>query len=269
MVMSSSVVPRTTRPVFSQAFYFPIRLLDMKELTDPAYIEHCLPMDLLTNGAISLECWDASEAASEFLGGCEFNFAQIHDDGVKEMRALAEGAGADVDAGMQVKFFAAVEGEPGSQEANDNLEERRAEEANYVSQVYSKKMFTFVYKGEGTPLQGGTILTPTLEDPTVYFEAYVIPPLPEQVQLLAPLPQTGAQQKWRQFTRRWNRDLKKWQEIYQNWFPDAISNRQHTQILDDDGTSADASPASAAQLRVAHIGAGPASRLRRPPALDL
>lgn len=51
-------------------------------------------------------------------------------------------------------------------------------------------------------LTGATIQTSVVNRPLIFYEAFVIPPLPEELELLPPRPIKEEQDVWKQLTKR-------------------------------------------------------------------
>lgn len=84
-------------------------------------------------------------------------------------------------------------------------------------------------------LTGATITTSLVNRPMIFFEAFVIPPLPEDVEIPAPRPVKEEQDLWKQWTKRWDRDFAKWLRVYKEWFPTSPTPRRFVWTIVDQG----------------------------------
>lgn len=93
--------------MYNASFYFPIRLIDSKEILDEVYIANVLPIDLASKGNVifkvsgfllselsqTIQLWHrASEFAMQLLGIAEVPLSKLTaEDATVELRCLGEG----------------------------------------------------------------------------------------------------------------------------------------------------------------------------------
>ncbi|CDR93984.1 Sma protein, putative [Babesia bigemina] len=216
----TGVVESTVSPIYNQNMYFPIHLVDMRELTDPALIKHSLPVDLSSKGPVVVEVWDHSDASSEFLGSAEVPLSRIYTNGVLQRRSLADGiftsAGYEVD-------------ESGSDESDyDNniaCTDDGASNAVYTPHV------TRLYEGT-LPLVGSTV-DHRRKKPLVSLEMYILPPMPNDLYIPDDQKKLKRRDIYRNLSLRWTREFDSWQGVYCDRFPGAIARRRFTCVTSD------------------------------------
>lgn len=90
IVNKTDIVSKTVSPFFYQNLYYPIRLVDKKELTNEKLIHNVLPIDLISKGDICLEVHNNNEIYSSILGIFELPFSDIFNYGTYDYRGLVQ-----------------------------------------------------------------------------------------------------------------------------------------------------------------------------------
>lgn len=149
------------------------------------------------------EVWDKDETSSDFLGSCEMHLSCLIKKGKKLTRTLAEGLGAE--GGDTTKL---PDGRPaafqyqGEEEGQEQDRQHGGDVGTGMQQPFEIPYLTDVFVGNGVELIGSTITTSLANRPMIFFEAFVIPPLPEDLVLPEPLPVKEEQDLWKRWTRR-------------------------------------------------------------------
>ncbi|GIX63742.1 C2 domain-containing protein, putative [Babesia caballi] len=219
IVNCTGVLESTVSPVYNQNMYFPIHLVDQRELTDPALIRHSLPVDLSSKGPVVVEVWDHCDAASELLGSVEIPLSRIYTHGVLQRRSLVDG------------IFTSGTHEPAEEAAEEPAEELESEEAvsftgDSASRAPYRQHVTRLY--EDTLALTGATVPHRGRKPTVSLQMYILPPMPND--LYIPEDQTKRLRTdiYRDLGRRWTRDFETWQLTYSDRFPGAVARRRFT-----------------------------------------
>ncbi|KAK1937449.1 putative Sma protein [Babesia divergens] len=216
IVNYTAIVESTIFPVYNQNMYFPIHLVDERELTDPALIKHSLPVDLKSKGPVVVEVWDHDDASSDFLGSVEIPLSKIYTHGVLQQRSLVDGIYTEV---SQEKY-----------RRSDDSDEDGDVEVLYTgdnaSNVPYRKHVTRLFS-DSLPLSGATVAHRG-KKPTISVEMYIIPPMPND--LYIPEDQTKHMRTdiYRDLSRRWKKEYDTWQAVYNERFPGAVSRRRFT-----------------------------------------
>ncbi|KAH7649146.1 c2 containing [Cryptosporidium bovis] len=215
---TSSVREKTRRPVYNQNLYFPVRLLDQRELLITSFRRKCLPIDLLCKGPVKIEVWNKSDTSSILLGSGEVDLNKIYRIGKEDTRCLSEGL-------MDNKSRRA-DGKPNF----DDEEKIDDKEGTLFS---TNKLYTMKYN----TLVLNMNLTLRSKDfgneftkPSVHFEMFFIPPFPPDVVVPPPPSSKAVTNIWKQLSNRWNRDFHKWKGIYKQWFSTAPDKRNFSVI---------------------------------------
>ncbi|KAK2195384.1 bifunctional C2 domain superfamily/C2 domain [Babesia duncani] len=187
MVNTSRVVESTTSPVYNQNMYFPIHLIDQKELIHPALIQHSLPVDMSCKGPVVIEVWDHDEYSLDFLGGTQIPLNRLYTDGVPCTKSFVDGLQShEADFGC---FDMALENEATRQ---------------YMTRMYSAWL----------PLFGSTIATS--QNPRILVEIYILPPMPELLYIPPDQKRVIRSDLMRDASRRWHREYEIWLESRKN-----------------------------------------------------
>ncbi|KAL7068197.1 C2 domain-containing protein [Cryptosporidium serpentis] len=212
MTNISSVREKTRRPVYNQNLYFPVRILDKRELLVPSFRRKCLPVDILSKGPIILEVWNRDDASSMFLGSSQIDLNKLYTIGREDTRCLAEGL-------IDINTLRRSDGRP-------NFEGKKDQDTE--NELYNNSSYTLPFKtlvvNKKLPLQVD-ITTQKYLTPTIHFEFFFIPPMPPDVVIPPPPPTKAVSNIWKQLANRWNRDFHRWKNIYKQWFSSAPNNR--------------------------------------------
>ncbi|ORM41001.1 Vesicular-fusion protein sec18 [Babesia sp. Xinjiang] len=215
IVNCTGVVESTVSPIYNQNMYFPIHLVDNRELTDPALIRHSLPVDMSSKGPVMVEVWDHDDASSEFLGSVEVPLSKLYTQGVLQRRSLVDG------------IFSA-----GSYEAEMDDEDEFEEEptltytGDTASSAPYRRHMTRLYEAT-LPLTGSTVAHRGRK-PTVSVEMYILPPMPNDLYIPDEPKKHIRTDIYRDLSRRWTKDFDAWQTAYCDRFPGAIPRRRFT-----------------------------------------
>ncbi|CAI7721595.1 NdP2 protein, putative [Plasmodium vivax] len=220
IVNKTDTVSKSTSPFFYQNLYFPIRLVDKKELTHESLIKNVLPVDLISKGEICFEVHNNNEVNSTILGIFELPFADIFNYGTPDYRSLAQEASQSSSPYNDYKdnYDAANEG---ADLASDNYDD-----------YYVRKYKTVVYKNT-LELMYSTLHLKALnmesiqtkKESTISVEAFVIPPLPSGLVFVEKEKIQNASMIYKSMSKRWERDFAKFKDTYTQWFPRADKSR--------------------------------------------
>ncbi|ANQ09282.1 Uncharacterized protein PCOAH_00036820 [Plasmodium coatneyi] len=220
IVNKTDTVSKSTSPFFYQNLYFPIRLVDKKELTNESLIRNVLPVDLISKGEICFEVHNNNEIHSTILGIFELPFADIFNYGTADYRSLAQEASQSSSPYNDYKDNYDAENE-GMDLSSDNYDD-----------YYVRKYKTVVYKNT-LELMYSTLHLKALnmesiqtkKESTISVEAFVIPPLPSGLLFVQKEKMQNASMIYKSMSRRWERDFTKFKDTYMQWFPRADKNR--------------------------------------------
>eukprot|EP01054_Gregarina_sp_Poly1_P004953 Gregarina_sp_Poly_1__4952@NODE_2624_length_1906_cov_12_249048_g1663_i0_p1_GENE_NODE_2624_length_1906_cov_12_249048_g1663_i0NODE_2624_length_1906_cov_12_249048_g1663_i0_p1_ORF_typecomplete_len533_score69_50C2/PF00168_30/4e11Transglut_core/PF01841_19/0_00059DUF553/PF04473_12/0_009Acetyltransf_2/PF00797_17/4_2e03Acetyltransf_2/PF00797_17/0_17_NODE_2624_length_1906_cov_12_249048_g1663_i0411639 len=230
----SPIIPGTTRPVFNQNFYFPIRLLDQDTLKKENYIKSVLPMDLLSKGPIKMEIWNSGvDLASDLLGSCEIDLSKLTGpDATIEERCFGEGleSAGDTETRAGGRPFKYVD-EATEEDTRKSVDKSLRQDPTALP-WYLRKKKTSVWKAQAYPLASNLLEGTEAENSGkslgsfAYFEIYVLPPLPSSLEIPPPKPRRSEELLWKQHAAKWTRDFGTYQRSYLEWFRRAISGRR-------------------------------------------
>lgn len=213
IVNTSSVREKTRRPVYNQNLYFPVRVLDQRELIVPSFRRKCLPIDLLCKGPIKIEVWNRSDTSSILLGSGEVHLNKMYTLGKEDFRCLAEG--------LVDKRSRRADGRP-------NFDQEGDRDTNNDNIFVNNTLYTLPYNtlvlNMNMSLQSKGFGKSVLK-PSIHFEMYFIPPFPPDVVIPIPPSNKAISNIWKQLGNRWNRDFHKWKSIYKQWFSSAPDKR--------------------------------------------
>ncbi|CEM39026.1 unnamed protein product [Vitrella brassicaformis CCMP3155] len=216
LIQNSPVRERTTRPVFNQNFYFPVRLISKRSRTNPKYIRSALPVEMFSKGSIDIEVWDNDDFSSDFLGGCRVDLADITGSNNIQKRSLAYGtkkkerrAGPD----------AVTADDEDDIEDEDGGKRRRKE-------PWDVELDTRVVEGYKEPLIGSQIKT--VGTSSIFFECYFWPDFHESLRIEKPKTEESREDAIRKAIDTWNADFTAFQNEYLQDFPDGPKDRTWT-----------------------------------------
>ncbi|KAJ1613894.1 hypothetical protein OIY81_796 [Cryptosporidium canis] len=213
IVNTSSVREKTRRPVYNQNLYFPVRVLDQRELIIPSFRRKCLPIDLLCKGPLKIEVWNRSDTSSILLGSGEVNLNKMYTLGKEDFRCLAEG--------LIDKRSRRADGKPNFDQEGD----RDVDNGNiFINNTLYALPYNTLVLNMNMLLQSKGFGKSVLK-PSIHFEMYFIPPFPPDVVIPAPPSTKAISNIWKQLGNRWNRDFHKWKGIYKQWFSSAPDKR--------------------------------------------
>ncbi|KAH8742154.1 c2 containing protein [Cryptosporidium ryanae] len=215
---TSSVREKTRRPVYNQNLYFPVRVLDQRELLVTSFRRKCLPIDLLCKGPVKIEVWNKSDTSSILLGSGEVDLNKIYRIGKEDSRCLAEGL-------MDNKSRRA-DGKPNFDD-EEKIDDKESKMFS-TNELYTLKYNTLVLNMNLT-LQSKDFSNEFMK-PSIHFEMFFIPPLPPDVVIPPPPSSKATTNIWKQLSNRWNRDFHKWKGIYKQWFSNAPEKRNFSVI---------------------------------------
>ncbi|KOB59444.1 hypothetical protein PFHG_01205 [Plasmodium falciparum HB3] len=229
MVNKTDTVTKTTSPFFYQNLYYPIRLVDKKELTNEHLIRNVLPIDLISKGDICFEVHNNNEIYSTILGIFELPFADIFNYGTEDFRSLAEENTKSTSQYNDYKDY----NQFGSGRMDPSVD-------NY-DDYYVKKYKTIVYKNTLELMYSKVHLKAlnkenihTKKESTISVEAFVIPPLPENLVFMKEEKVQNSSIIYKSMSKRWEKDFSKFNDTYNQWFPKAIKNRKFPCISRND-----------------------------------
>ncbi|CXH80133.1 centrosomal protein CEP76, putative [Plasmodium berghei] len=218
IVNKTDIVSKTVSPFFYQNLYYPIRLVDKKELTNEKLIHNVLPIDLISKGDICLEVHNNNEIYSSILGIFELPFSDIFNYGTYDYRGLVQdnNSSSIYNENKNYDFY---------DQEFDNPDE------NYED-YYSRQYKTIVYKNTLDLMYSRAHLkslnkgnAQTKRKSTISIEAFVIPPLPSGLVFFKENQSQNSSIIYKSMSKRWDQDFKGFNDIYLQWFPKAIKNR--------------------------------------------
>ncbi|KAL5368509.1 hypothetical protein CPHLJ_5g780 [Cryptosporidium parvum] len=213
VVNTSSVREKTRRPVYNQNLYFPVRILDQRELLIPSFRRKCLPIDLLCKGPLKIEVWNRSDTSSILLGSGEVNLNKMYTLGKEDFRCLAEG--------LIDKRSRRADGKPNFDQEGDRAEN---DDNIFVNNTLYTLPYNTLVLNMNMLLQSKGFGKSVIK-PSIHFEMFFIPPFPADVVIPAPPSTKAISNIWKQLGNRWNRDFHKWKGIYKQWFSSAPDKR--------------------------------------------
>ncbi|AFZ79044.1 hypothetical protein BEWA_018890 [Theileria equi strain WA] len=223
----------TTSPVYNQNMYFPIHLVDSKELSDPALIKYSLPIDLASKGPVIIEAWDHDDTSSEFLGGAEVHLSKLYTDGVLHSRSLVDG----------------IFNEASQKSYSNDYDTGNNAEISYYSEFSNGvhiQHITRVY-ADTIPLSGFTV-PHSGSKPSITFEMYILPPMPDDLYISEGQKKAVKSDIYHDLGRRWNKDFEIWQRIYNDKIPRSITKRRFLCITTSNAATRDKLPSEVLPL---------------------
>ncbi|VWU49051.1 centrosomal protein CEP76, putative [Hepatocystis sp. ex Piliocolobus tephrosceles] len=229
MVNKTNIVSKTVFPVYYQNLYFPIRLVDKKELTKDVLIKNVLSIDLTSKGGICFEVHNNNEICSTILGIYELPFADIYNYGKYDYRSLNQDntTGSSIYNEYEYKF--------------DKYDGQTKSAIDNYNDIYNRKYKTVVYKNTLSLMYSTLFLKSFNKEnkqknkkSTISVEAFVIPPLPSSLKFMHEDKLENNTQIYKAMSKRWEKDFKRFNEIYLQWFPNAIKNRSFPCISKND-----------------------------------
>ncbi|KJP88903.1 hypothetical protein AK88_01397 [Plasmodium fragile] len=220
IVNKTDTVWKSTSPFFYQNLYFPIRLVDKKELTHESLIRNVLPVDLISKGEICFEVHNNNEIHSTILGIFELPFADIFNYGTEDYRSLAQETSQSSSPYNDYKdnYDAANEGMGLSSDNYDDYYVRK-----YKTVVYKNTLELMYSTLHLKALNMESIQTK--KESTISVEAFVIPPLPNGLVFVEKEQMQNSSMIYKSMSKRWERDFSKFKDTYIQWFPRADKNR--------------------------------------------
>ncbi|KAF7457208.1 C2 domain-containing protein [Cryptosporidium felis] len=212
IVNTSSVREKTRRPVYNQNLYFPVRILDQRELLIPSFRRKCLPIDLLCKGPVKIEVWNRSDTSSILLGSGEIDLNKMYTLGKEDLKCLAEG--------LLDRRSRRADGKPNFDESNNTT----SNDNIFVNNTLYTLPYNTLVLNMNMTLQSKGLGKSALK-PTIHFEMFFIPPFPPDVVIPPPPSNKAVTNIWKQLGNRWNRDFHKWKGIYKQWFSSAPDKR--------------------------------------------
>ncbi|SBS85622.1 centrosomal protein CEP76, putative (CEP76) [Plasmodium ovale curtisi] len=229
IVNKTDTISKTTSPFFYQNLYYPIRLVDKKELTNEKLIRNVLPIDLISKGEICFEVHNNNEIYSTILGIFELPFADIFNYGTYDYRSLAQDNTVSNSMYNDYKdTYEVVNG--GTNISSDNYDDYYVRK--YKTVVYKNTLELMYSKVHLKSLNKENIHTKT--ESTISVEAFVIPPLPSGLVFFKENKVQNASVVYKSMSKRWERDFAKFNDTYVQWFPKAIKNRSFPCISKND-----------------------------------
>ncbi|SCN58593.1 centrosomal protein CEP76, putative [Plasmodium chabaudi chabaudi] len=218
IVNKTDTVSKTVSPFFYQNLYYPIRLVDRKELTNEKLIHNVLPIDLISKGDICLEVHNNNEIYSSILGIFELPFADIFNYGTDDFRALAQDNNEDSmhNENKNYEYY-----DQGFDNPDDNYEDYYSRQ--YRTIVYKNTLDLMYSRAHLKSLNKGNMQTKRKS--TISIEAFVIPPLPSGLVFFQENKSQNSSIIYKSMSKRWEQDFKGFNDIYLQWFPKAIKNR--------------------------------------------
>ncbi|OII71293.1 C2 domain-containing protein [Cryptosporidium ubiquitum] len=213
IVNTSSVREKTRRPVYNQNLYFPVRILDQRELLVTSFRRKCLPIDLLCKGPVKIEVWNKNDTSSILLGSGEVNLNKMYTIGKEDFRCLAEG--------LIDRRSRRADGKPNFDQEADRGE---TEDNIFVNNTLFTVPYNTLVLNMNMSLKSKGFGKSVLK-PSIHFEMFFIPPFPADVVVPAPPSSKAISNIWKQLGNRWNRDFHKWKGIYKQWFSSAPDKR--------------------------------------------
>ncbi|CRH01096.1 conserved Plasmodium protein, unknown function [Plasmodium relictum] len=229
MVNKTVTVAKTTSPFFYQNLYYPIRLVDSKELTNENLIRNVLPIDLISKGEICFEVHNNNEIYSTILGIFELHFADIFNYGTIDYRSLAQANTKSSSTYNDYKENYEIPNRT-TNNANDNYDDYYMK--NYKTVVYKNTLELMYSKIHLKSLNKENIQTK--KKSTITIEAYVIPPLPNNLVFFNEHKATNSSLIYKALSKRWEKDFTKFNDIYLQWFPKSIKNRNFPCVSKND-----------------------------------
>ncbi|CRG93618.1 conserved Plasmodium protein, unknown function [Plasmodium gallinaceum] len=229
MVNKTDTVAKTTSPFFYQNLYYPIRLVDSKELTNENLIRNVLPIDLISKGEICFEVHNNNEIYSTILGIFELHFADIFNYGTLDYRSLAQANPKSSSMYNDYKENYEVPNRT-TDNTNDNYDDYYVK--NYKTIVYKNTLELMYSKVHLKSLNKENIQTK--KESTITIEAYVIPPLPSNLVFFNENKATNSSLIYKSLSKRWEKDFSKFNDTYLQWFPKSIRNRNFPCVSKND-----------------------------------
>ncbi|SCO93337.1 centrosomal protein CEP76, putative [Plasmodium malariae] len=220
IVNKTNTVSKTTSPFFYQNLYYPIRLVDKKELTNENLIRNILPVDLISKGEICFEVHNNNEIYSTILGIFELPFSDIFNYGTYDYRSLAQESAKSSSMYNDYKDnYEAISG--GMNVSSDNYDDYYVRQ--YKTIVYKNTLELMYSKVHLKSLNKENIQTK--RESTISVEAFVIPPLPSDLIFLKENRVQNSSAVYKSMSKRWEKDFGKFNDTYLQWFPKAIKDR--------------------------------------------
>lgn len=228
IVNHTCVLESTVSPVYNQNMYFPIHLVDKRELTDPAFIRYSLPVDLSSKGPVVVEVWDNEDSSCYLLGSVEISLSRIYTHGILQQRSLVDGiyteAQEDVD-------FEDEEEDDGVRVTYTGGDASSAPYRKHVTRTYSDSL---TLTGATVPNRG--------KKATVSLEMYIIPPMPNDLYIPEDQTKHARTEIYRDISRRWKKEFDAFQISYNEKFPGAVNHRRFTCVTKSHTTFTDSMP---------------------------
>mmetsp|Transcript_85656 Transcript_85656/g.239303 ORF Transcript_85656/g.239303 Transcript_85656/m.239303 type:complete len:1311 (-) Transcript_85656:127-4059(-) len=200
MVQKSGILKNTLRPVFNQAFYFPVRLFNIKCM-ERRYQSTALVYEYVSKGDVSIQVWDDDQTSADSLGFVLLPLQDILASKVWEKRTM-RGKLPKEKADQEVNEFATVR------------KKRWFEKAESVR----------IYDGAATELSG-TLPSSTVA--LIHFEAYFFPDYPEDLMLKPQDPEESVELLWKERDRAWTKEHNEFARSYGTPFPESIGALRH------------------------------------------
>ncbi|GFE54997.1 C2 domain-containing protein, putative [Babesia ovis] len=217
IVNCTGVVESTVSPIYNQNMYFPIHLVDKRELIDPALIKHSLPIDMSSKGPVTVEVWDHDETSSEFLGSVDVPLSKLYTNGVLQKRSLVDGIFTTGSYDPELDDEDISEDDSGATYTGDSASS--APYRRHTTRLYEATL----------PLTGATVAHRG-KKPTVSVQMYILPPMPNDLYIPHEEKKTMRTDIYRDLSRRWTKDFDAWQVSYCDRYPGAINRRRFTSV---------------------------------------
>eukprot|EP00929_Paragymnodinium_shiwhaense_P033223 TRINITY_DN18288_c0_g2_i2.p1 TRINITY_DN18288_c0_g2~~TRINITY_DN18288_c0_g2_i2.p1 ORF type:complete len:1297 (+),score=415.46 TRINITY_DN18288_c0_g2_i2:172-4062(+) len=208
VVQETPPIKQSLRPVFNEAFYFPVRLVFPQLRGDKAerkYEKSLLSYELESKGSIKIEVWDDDTTSADFLGGCTVTIHDILSQRFPKDRSLL--------GASKKKVVTDEDDDDAPKDTGGQM-------------WFEKEKPVRVFDGSKTPLSASMLSSSGSAPATIHFEAYFFPDWAPALSLDSIAEEGDDGSKWKNRNKELTSMNEEFARLYAEPFPDSLGAKK-------------------------------------------